>query len=124
MGYVSVYSGTDTITLPTNPKYFVKLRKCLSRAQLKQAEGMLTQAVIDMQGNGSIRPDVSGYRNAMVLFSLAEWNIDDEDGNVLPINPSTVDLLAGPDFDAVWNRVDKLNSEMEPEDQARFPEAG
>lgn len=124
MGYVAVFSGTDKLVLPSSPQYYVLLRKCLSRAQLKQAESLLTQAVIDMQGNGSVKPDVAGYRNAMVLFSLADWNLDDENGNVLPITPATVDMLAGPDFDAVWNRVDELNSDMEPEDQARFPEAG
>ena len=121
MPYVASYEGTETLTL-TNPEYWVKLRKCLSRAQLKQAEGVLSQAVLDMQGNGTVRPDVGMYRDMMVVFSIAEWNIDDEHGIVLPISLGTVGVLAGPDFDLVWARVDELSKGMEPADQARFPE--
>jgi hypothetical protein len=124
MPYVASYSGTDRVNLVTNPDYWVDLRKCLSRAQLAKAEDLLTQAVIDMEGNGSVRPDVSGNRTAMVLYSIAAWNIDGEDGAVLPITEATVGLLAGPDFDLVWKRVDALNKSMSAQEQQRFPDAG
>lgn len=123
MPYVASYEGTEKLTL-TNPDYWVELRKCLSRAQLKQAEAVLSQAVIDMQGNGSVKPDVGTYRDMMVTFSIAAWNIDDASGAVLPIDFGTIGVLAGPDFDLVWNRVDQLNKGMAEADQARFPAAG
>lgn len=122
MPYVASYDGTEKLTL-TNPEYWVELRKCLSRAQLKQAEAALSQAVLDMQGNGSVKPDVGAYRDMMVTFSIAAWNLDDEQGSVLPITFGTVGFLAGPDFDLVWNRVDQLNKGMAETDQARFPAA-
>jgi hypothetical protein len=123
MPYVASYEGTEKLTL-TNPEYWVELRKCLSRSQLKQAEAALSQAVLDMQGNGTVRPDVGMYRDMMVTSSIAAWNLDDANGAVLPVNLGTIGVLAGPDFDRVWARVDQLNKGMEPEDQARFPEAG
>lgn len=124
MGYVASYSGTEKVTLPSNSAYWVELRKCLSRAQLQQAEALLSQATVDMNGKGTVKPDIIAYRNTMMLYSLASWNLDDEAGNVLPINPSTVGILSGPDFDAVYKRVDELNKEMPPQEQARFPEQG
>lgn len=123
MGYVAAYSGTITLNLPT-ADYWVKLKRCLSRRELAAAEDLLSQAVLDMQGNGSVKPDVSGYRTAMVAASIAEWNLDDDNGTALPITAATVGLLAGPDFDAVWNKVDELNKAMEPQEQARFPVTG
>jgi hypothetical protein len=124
MGYVASYAGTEKITLPSNPTYWVELRKCLSRAQLQQAEGLLSQATVDMNGNGTVKPDIIAYRNSMVAFSIASWNLDDEAGNILPIVAATVGLLAGPDFDAVYTRVDQLNKGMTEQEQARFPEQG
>lgn len=122
MGYVAEYSGTDTISL-TNPKYEVTLRQCLSRTQLAQAEALLTQAVVDMNGNGSVKPDVTRYRDMMVFFSIVSWNLDDEAGNPIPVTPTTVGVLSGPDFDLVWERVDALNKGMNPAEQQRFPVA-
>jgi hypothetical protein len=122
MGYVASYSGTEKLTLPSNPAYWVELRKCLSRAQLQQAEAVLSQATVDLHGNGTVKPDIIAYRNMMMTFSIASWNLDDEAGNILPVTAGTVGLLAGPDFDAVYNRVDALNKGMDAQEQARFPE--
>jgi hypothetical protein len=124
MGYVASYSGTEKLTLPTNSTYWVELRKCLSRQQLGDAERLLTQATVDMAGNGTVKPDVTSYRTTMVTFAIASWNLDDEAGAVLPVNPTTVGVLAGPDFDAIYKRVDELNSGMDEQEQVRFPEQG
>lgn len=121
MGYVAKYAGTEKLIL-SDPDYWVELRKCLSRAQLGETESLLTQAVVDMDGKGTVKPNVTLYRNTMVAFSIAAWNLDDDNGNVLPVNLATVGFLSGPDFDLVYNRVDKLNKGMTEDEQSRFPD--
>lgn len=122
MGYVAKYAGTEKLTLVTDPGYWVELRKCLSRAQLAEAEGVLSQATIDMEGKGTVKPNIMLYRNMMTAYSIASWNLDDDNGNILPVNLATIGYLAGPDFDAVYKRVDELNKGMTEEEQARFPD--
>lgn len=122
MGYVAKYAGTEKITLVTDTSYWVELRKCLSRSQLAEAEAVLSQATIDMEGKGTVKPNIMLYRDMMVAFSVASWNLDDENGNVLPVNLATVGFLAGSDFDVVYKRVDELNKGMTEQEQARFPD--
>lgn len=123
MGYKSSYSTTEKLAL-TNPMYWVEIRTCLSREDLGRAEKLLSRATVDLRGNGTVDPDIVGYRNLMIGMSLVSWNLDDDEtGLVIPIDPcSAATLLSGPDFDVVWSRVNQLNSAPEGDDAVRFPD--
>lgn len=123
MGYKSSYSATEKLML-TNPTYWVEIRTCLSREDLAKAEKLLSRATVDLNGNGTVDPDIVGYRNLMIGMSLVSWNLDDDDtGQIIPIDPhSAAMLLSGPDFDVVWGRVNRLNSAPEGDDAVRFPD--
>lgn len=118
------YDGTETIDLGAG--YWVKVKTCLDRGELAEAEGALMSANIDMQGNGHVRPDYRAYRNLMVTHSIVEWNLTDPDGATWPLAPNpakaaSVDRLPGPAFAAIWAVVDKLNAAPTAGEQARFP---
>lgn len=124
MGYKADYSSTERITL-SNPHYWVEIKQCLSRRDLKQAEKLLTDSTISV-GSGGIKsaqmmPDVAAYRDHMVTSSIVDWNLDGEDGTVLPISPESVQELSGEDWDKIWERVDALNGPAGPEERRRFP---
>lgn len=122
MGYKSSYSKTEKITLVTNPTYWVEIKLCLSRGEMEAAETLLSQATIGLNGTGSVNPDIVGYRNAMVHQSLVAWNLDDDDtGEIIPITDEAPRILAGPDFDLVWEHVDKLNTSPSDVEAQRFP---
>jgi len=122
MGYASSYSTRETITL-TNQRYWVVIKSCLSRGELQRAERFLTKAAISTTGTASVEPDVVEYRNAMVTASIVDWNLDDDNGNAIPIVVG-VSILSGPDFEKIWGRVDELNSAPSGDEAAQFPAEG
>lgn len=127
MGYQSDYATTERIPLG-NPKYWVEIKRCLSRGELKKAEKLLADTTISVAQDGAqsaqLTPDVSAYRDHMVTSSIVAWNLDDDNGQILPITPDTVAILAGDDFDRIWERVDILNGPDGPEERRRFPAGG
>lgn len=127
MGYKADYSATERITL-SNPAYWVEIRTCLSRRDLRAAEKLLTDATIDVSAGGAqsarMMPDVTAYRDHMVTASIVDWNLDDDAGQVLPITPEAVQELAGEDWDRIWERVNLLNGPDGPAERRRFPAGG
>jgi hypothetical protein len=69
------YDGTETVDLGAG--CWAKVKRCLDRGELAEAEHALTQATVDMDGNGQLAPDVSTYRTLMVTHSIVEWNLTD-----------------------------------------------
>jgi hypothetical protein len=128
MGYRASYTGTERITL-TNPEYWVEIATCLSRGALAKAEAALSQTTVRPNADGDgestvMTPQVSEYRDLMVLGSLMAWNLDDDAGRVMEISRENMALLSGEDFDLIHKRVDELNSPMSGDEQKRFPAQG
>lgn len=128
MGYAAGHADTEKIVL-TDQNYWVEILTCLPRKALKRAEAAMSQAVVK-QGKTqedtevSMSPDMAGYRDLMVLGSIASWNLDGDDGQILPIDLDGVGVLSGPDFNLIYKRVDALNSPLTPEAQQKFPGQG
>lgn len=124
MGYRSDTFGDETITL-TNPKYWVKARKCLSRNGQKQVEEALLSVTYSEEGGISATPDISRSRDLLVVQSVTAWNLTDDDGEIIPVNPGTIlEELSGPDFDLVWKRLNALNKTPSGPEAAAFPGEG
>jgi hypothetical protein len=118
------YDGTETVDLGAG--CWAKVKRCLDRGELAEAEHALTQATVDMDGNGQLAPDVSTYRTLMVTHSIVEWNLTDPDGMVWPLAPepakaASVGRLPGPASARIWGRVNQLNAAPTGDEQARFP---
>lgn len=124
MGYEDDYAGTETVYL-ANPKYWVEVKKNLSRRELEAAQKFLTHTTLDMRsGNSSVEPDIAAYHDTMVLSSIVDWNLTDANNEAWPVNEANVKKLSGRDFDRIWKRVDELNAEPDPKEAARFPGEG
>lgn len=128
IGYQAKTTGTERVTLVSDPGYWVEILTELERGALKEAEAALAKASVAADGEGntatSLDPDVARYRDLMVRYSIVAWNLDGPDGRVLEVNPVNVDLLKGRDFDKIYNRIEALNKDMSDDDRKRFPGQG
>jgi len=68
--------------------------------------------------------DVARYRQLMVTASISDWNLDDDNGKIWPINAQSVQRIPGPEFDRLWSIVDELNTPVSSEEQRQFPGGG
>jgi hypothetical protein len=125
MGYLSAHSKTTKVVLE-NPDgdYWVELKNCLNSGDKEEAESALTSGDFTPGEEVKMRMDIARYRQHMVLASIVKWNLDDEAGNVWPIDLDHVRLIPGPDFDHLWESVDQLNAPAPAEERRRFPARG
>lgn len=119
-GYDDDTTGTETVPLVVNPEYWVEIKTCLDRKDLAQAEKLLTKATASLNGDTTITPQVSDYRDLMVFNSIVKWNLTTSDGTLWPITLENVQKLKGPDFEAIQDRVTALNSAKSPQEAAKI----
>lgn len=125
MGFLTAYSKTTKIYLGEDDHYWVELKDCLSQGDKTEAENALTVGQFKPgQDDLSMTMDVARYRQLMVLASVKDWNLDDDEGRVWPINIESVQMLPGTEFDKIWKVVDKKNAPASTEEKRQFPVEG
>lgn len=125
MGFLSAYSTTTKVTVGDEQRgYWVELKDCLSQGDKEKAEQALTTGQLTPGRDVQMVMDVARYRQLMVLASIKSWNLDDEAGNVWPIDLDHVQALPGNEFDRLWTLVDKTNAPASAAERKRFPDGG
>jgi hypothetical protein len=109
MPFLDAYAGTRRVDIgPPDLGYYVLLKEHISYREREEAERALSRMFIS-NGTQELRPDVTRYRQLMVLAHIQEWNLDDERG-VWPVNLDSVKRLPGDEFDRLWVIVDDIAS--------------
>lgn len=124
MGFLSAYTGNTRVKVgPADSDYWVDVKKFVTQGGQEQAEKALLKMVA-VDGSPEPRPDVASYRKHMVLASIDDWNLDGDDGKVMPVNLQSVQRLPISVFNQLWLQVQENNSEAQrsPEDQLDFRE--
>lgn len=124
MGFLSAYSGTHRVTIPhPDQDYWVELREHLPHGATEKSAAAL-QAVT-MVGNRTMpSPDVFKSRAELVLASVVEWNLDDDNGTVWPVNMQSIRRLPEPVFDRLIQAIETSNAVPAPAERAQFPDEG
>ena len=128
MGFLSAYSGTRRIDVGNG--YWVEVKECLSITEKQRAEKALTtDPTVDMTGRGSAKLDMPAFHTEMLVHSIINWNLDEDDGTVWPLTPEPVKRksiarLPAPVFDLIFEAVNDLNGPKPARERAQFPEPG
>ena len=125
MGFLDAYSGTTKVPIGDPDRgYWVELRNVISQGAKEKAEQELMGR---QQINGNVavtKMNVVGFRQQMVLASIKDWNLDDDQGRIWPFNMQSISRLPGPVFDQLWSIVDQSNAVRPAAEQRQFPDAG
>jgi hypothetical protein len=106
MGFLSAFGDVKRITLDKERGYWVDLKEHVSQGDRETAQRSL-ESVVVVDGKTNISPDVTTWREQMVLATIAGWNLDDDNG-IWPITLDSVKRLPGTVFDMLWVEVEKL----------------
>lgn len=124
MGFLSAYDGTHRITIPHPDKdYWVVLRKHLPHGATERSTAAL-QTMSIVGGKPCPAPDVYKSHSELVHASIVEWNLDDDNGTVWPLNMQSVRRLPEAVFDLLHDAVLESNKTRSVEEQRRFPGEG
>lgn len=94
------------IVLPSDKKYWVKVRAGIPYGELKNFG--------QFGGDGGWLPT-----EQKLLMSIVAWNLDDDDGKVLPITAENVDLLQESDVIAIGDVINPNRGQDEEELQKK-----
>lgn len=124
-GFLEDTGYDKTTKIPLKAGYWVEVKNCLSREELKAAEQALANATVDGNGATTMKPDVAAYRDVMVTASIVAWNLTEPDGRTWALAPekvkaANVGRIPGPLFNLIWQQVDELNGKAPDEEQAQF----
>jgi hypothetical protein len=124
MGFLSAYSGTRRVHIGDDTSaYWVELREHVSQGAKEGAERMLSNMLF-VDGKAQPNPDVARYRQMMVHASIENWNLDDDNGVIWPINLQNVKRLPGTVFDQLWAILDEIAAPADATERRQFPDAG
>lgn len=135
-GFLSAYEGTHRIELGTfsGVAYWVDVKKCLSADEMARVEAALGAAKrkVIVRSNDDVDEaadlDYRAWRVEMVARSVVAWNLTDQNGGDLPLQPeshrrASISRLPSPVFDQIWKVCNDLNGQKEdPAERVSFPE--
>lgn len=88
MGYFKE-KETERVTFETDPKYWVEISLDMTWADMKR--------ISEISDSG----EVTYKLDSMLESSIVEWNLDDDNGNVLPITMENIDKLRRADIEKI-----------------------
>jgi hypothetical protein len=88
---------TDEVRLPSDPAtYFVRLKKRATYGD--QLAGQSAMLQFDPSNPGApSRMDWSSYIRALAVSLIVEWNLTDENDQLLPVSAASLDRLSAED---------------------------
>lgn len=132
MGFLSLYEGTERI--PLHGDYFVTVKKFLSSEDYDEAKKALTHFNVDdpttdkTDEKAAIRPDpnVPEYQRELVVAAIVDWNLTDQNDQLLPLEPvaarrAAVKRLPEVVVTKLYKAVQKNDADPEPQAAATFP---
>jgi hypothetical protein len=92
MSYLSNETPTKKVELPSDKKYWVEVKVGLKYGEIKNY----------IEYGGTEGHFTIGEK---LRISVVAWNLDDAEGNILPITAESIDCLQEPDLIAVADVV-------------------
>lgn len=122
-GFLSGYSGTTRVVFGDDGEWWVDVRDHLRRGEFKAAQAALVRPIMRFEKNESSTTgtiDSISYQNELVYSGIVAWNLTDEDGNALPLDPAperrrSIDRLPTEVFDKILEVIQKGTPGANPE---------
>lgn len=85
----------EKLTLPSDPAYWVRWKPALTYGELKTVTFAAARPAGPSTTPSSIEEDFDrgAVSDGMLCAHILEWNLDDEQGNILPINAESLSIL-------------------------------
>ncbi len=126
-GFLSAYDGVERIELGRG--YWVDVKKCLSHAELQMAQGKMGagRQTVEAGGRQYATLDMNAFENELIVLSLVDWNLDDDNGVKWPLAPDrarrdSVARLPGSVASVIFQRCNELNGPRSKREAATFPD--
>lgn len=126
-GFLSQYEGTERV--PLGGGYWVDVARCLTHEQMQKAQAKMGagRQSVEMSGKQFMSIDMNAFQTELLVQSIRDWNLDDEQGEIWPLKPepalrASVARLPATVARQVFEVCDRLNGSPDSTEAARFPD--
>lgn len=127
-GFLSAYDGVERVEFGRG--YWADVKRCLTHAEQQQAQAKMGagRQSVNMSGQFSAVVDMNAFETELIVLSLVDWNLDDEDGTIWPLAPDkarrdSVARLPASVAASIFQVCNELNGPMDKREAAGFPGA-
>ena len=117
MSYLKA-SEVDTLTLPSDSAYFVKMRRRIKWGAISKAQSAMLK--VDVGSAQLTDVEMGAGMNYLIAGAVVEWNLTDANEQVLPITPESIDELEPEDGQFLMLEASKRMAVRKPEAEAPF----
>ena len=131
MGFLSHYSDVERIdvTPPGSAEgpFYVSIKKYLTGDEFEAAKRALSTVKVADSGI-TPEPDIAAYQRELIVASVLDWNLTDENDQVLPLAPLadkriSVGKLPETVLAQLLLKINESNEPRTTEDKVNFPDA-
>ena len=83
------------------------------------ARGQTGSSKADTEQVTELTLEYQAYRDARLLRGIKAWDLDGEDGQVVPVNAANILLMSEKDRNAIFIALDKFNAPMTEEEREK-----
>lgn len=123
MGYLAARE-TDQLWLPSAPDtYWVRMKKRVEYGDSRAAQTALLKVSAKEDGSGEVATalEVGAFIGTLTVCLITEWNVTDENDQVLPITVDNLDRLSAEDGEFLAAEAQRRKAGGKPEDRGPFP---
>ena len=131
MGFLSHYSDTERIDVTPvgveDGPYYVVIKKYLTGDEFEAAKRALSSVKIE-DSNLTPEPDIAAYQRELIVASVIDWNLTDENDQPLPLTPlpakrTSVGKLPETVLSSLLIKINETNEPRTAAEKLSFPDA-
>ena len=122
-GFLSLFNEPERVVVADG--FWIDVKKALTAEDYEAAQRALF-GKMSMSNEGlSAEPDTIAYQHELVFRAIVEWNLTDENGELLPLTPpdakhASIRRLPQSVFLDVYERVNEASAPRSKDDEVRF----
>jgi hypothetical protein len=126
-GFLSLFNEPERLIVAKG--FWIDIKTSLTAQDYEAAQRALL-GKMSMSGNNlTAEPDTIAYQNELVYRSIVSWNLTDEEGNDLPLEPAklkhiSIGRLPQAVFIDIYERINESSKPRSGEDEIQFRDSG
>lgn len=123
-GFLSLFNTPERIEVAEG--YWIDVKTSLTAEDHEYAQrALLGKVTMGSTGKLQSEPDTIAYQNELVARSVVDWNLTDESGVLLPLDPDeakceSIKRLPQSVFSMIFDRVNEESGPRSKEDEVNF----
>jgi hypothetical protein len=128
-GFLSLFNEPERVLVTDDGEFWIDIKTSLTAEDYEHAQRVLFGKMAMHGADLSATPDTISYQHELVFRAIVNWNLTDEDGDLLPLEPEkakhdSIRRIPQSIFVDLYQRVNQASSARTGGDELQFRDDG